>query len=161
MKRKQVGFTLIEILMVVFIIGLVLGLAFFTMGVFKPDQKLEHVAQRLTSQLRMAKLEAVFEQSQLGFAIDEQGYRFYKRQSPLKKWELIDNDSLFKAQALPKQTRLELATEGASSALGQTTPQVILSSGKLPVFEITLHDAHNHHYHVVSNEQGEILWEPL
>jgi len=158
--RNSKGFTLVELLVVLLVLSLVTGLALFSMGVFKSSHNLENTTQALSSRLRLAQMEALFEQQALGIAVDEKGYRFYRKNSSDADWELISDDSLFKSQAFPSNTQLTLTINGKAQSLSQDKPQLILLQGDLTPFSLSFNDKENHAYEISLNSQGEIVWTP-
>jgi general secretion pathway protein H len=159
--HKANGFTLIELLVVLLVLSLVASMAVFSMGIFKDSHNLENSTQALSSRLRLAQLEALFEQEALGIALDERGYRFYRKDPLGSHWELIQNDSFFRAEDFPRDTTLSLIINGQAQSLGQTSPQLVLQQGAVAPFALSFHDKDNHGYEIHLNEEGEIEWTPL
>lgn len=156
--KKNRGFTLIELLIVLVILALVTGLSVFAMDIFKSASNLEHTSQALSSRLRLAQMEALFEQEAFGLALDEEGYQFYRKSASGESWEPIHDDSLFKAQVFPSNTQLSLTVNGKLQTLGQHEPQLILQNGQLVPFSLSFQDKDNKVYEVSLNDQGEIEW---
>jgi general secretion pathway protein H len=158
--RSSKGFTLVELLVVLLVLSLVAGVAVFSMDVFKSSHNLENTTQALSSRLRLAQTEALFEQQALGIAVDERGYKFYRKNSSDQEWELIVNDSLFKSQAFPSNTQLKLTVNGQDQSLSQDKPQLIMLQGELTPFSFSFNDKNNHAYEISLNTEGEIVWTP-
>lgn len=158
MKARR-GFTLIEMLMVLFIIGLITGFALFSMNIFKSGNDLESTTQTLTARLRLAQMEAIFEQERMGVAIDQTGYRFYRFDKERQNWILLDDDNLFKHQNLPKKVNLSVTVNEAKQPLSRTLPQIILEQGQASRFTLLFSDEKNNTFTVSSNERGEIVWD--
>jgi general secretion pathway protein H len=158
--KSSKGFTLVELLVVLLVLSLVAGVAVFSMGVFKSSHNLENTTQGLSSRLRLAQMEALFEQQALGIAVDERGYKFYRKNTAEGDWELISDDSLFKAQAFPNHTQLQLTVNGKVQSLSQDEPQLVLLQGELVPFSISFQDNNNHLYEISLNSEGEIVWTP-
>lgn len=158
---RQSGFTLIELLVVLFVLSLVVGIAMFSMGVFKSSHNLENTTQALSSRLRLAQMEALFEQEAVGVSVNEQGYQFYRKLSPDSDWILITDDSLFKSQQFPHNTKFHLSINGQEQPAKSGIPQLILQQGLLSPFEMVFEDEHHRAFEIGVNEQGEIVWTPL
>lgn len=156
MKNK--GFTLIELLVVIFVIGLVATLTTFAMGGFGQDKKLEHTMKLLVNRLRLAHMEAVFEQEHVGVAIDDQGYRFYRRDNERSPWKVITDESALLSDLLPKHKALQVRVLGQSLQLSQNTPQVIITQHEIRPFEIQVVDLDQTEFLIKSNDQGDIVW---
>jgi hypothetical protein len=140
---------------------LVGSVAVFSMGIFRSSHDLENTTQVLHSRLRLAQMEAIFDQDALGIAMDESGYRFFRKTSPLEPWQLISDDSLFKAQSFPNHTELKLIVDGKVQPLNQSNPQLILQQGEIPPFLLIFKDEDNQSYEISLNPEGEIVWTPL
>jgi len=67
---KQQGFTLLEVMVVLTIIGLMLGLATFSTGGNEQKQQAQQQALRFIAQLDAYRNEAVFQNIDLGLAMD-------------------------------------------------------------------------------------------
>lgn len=155
------AFTLIELLVVLFVLSLIVGVAVFSMGVFQSSHDLENTTQALSSRLKLAQMEATFEQDALGIAVDQSGYRFFRKNSPQEEWTVISDDSLFKSQNFPHNTVLKLTINGKEQPLGQGLPQLVLQQGDLSPFSLTFKDEDDRAYEISLNAQGEIVWTPL
>lgn len=158
MIMKHKGFTLIELLVVMFVIGLVAGLTTLAMGGFGQDRQLEHTMKQLVNRLRLAHMEAVFEQAHLGVAIDDQGYRFYRRENERSAWHVIADDSALVSDLIPKHKDLKVKVMGQSLQLSQNTPQVIMTQHEIRPFEIQIVDLDQTEFMIKSNEAGDIQW---
>lgn len=159
--RHSKAFTLVELLVVLLVLSLVAGVAVFSMGIYKDTHNLENSTQALSSRLRLAQMEALFEQEAIGIALDERGYRFYRKDLAESRWELIKDDSFFRPESFPSHTQLSLIINGEVQAPGQGTPQLILQQGSVLPFALSFHDKDNHGYEIHLNEEGEIEWTPL
>lgn len=155
---KHQGFTLIELLVVIFVIALVAGMTTFAMGTFGQDKQLEHTLKVLVNRLRLAHMEAVFEQEHLGVAIDDQGYRFYRRDNERDPWKVIADESALLSDLIPKHKDLKVKVLGQSLQLSQNTPQVIMTQHEIRPFEIQVVDLDQREFLIKSNEQGDIVW---
>jgi len=69
-QMKQQGFTLLEVMVVLTIIGLMLGLATFSTGGNEQKQEAQQQALRFIAQLDAYRNEAVFQNIDLGLAMD-------------------------------------------------------------------------------------------
>lgn len=87
--ERQAGFTLIEVLVVVFIIGVVLGFATLSIGGRSLDDRLAEDAARLQRVLQIASEEAVMTTAEIGFLPTQDGYAFLVRGE--EQWVPIDN----------------------------------------------------------------------
>jgi prepilin-type N-terminal cleavage/methylation domain-containing protein len=73
--RREAGFTLIEILLALTILGLLLSVAAINFGAFRNNQALEEGASRLETALRMARAEAANQGRRIRIAFSEEDGR--------------------------------------------------------------------------------------
>jgi general secretion pathway protein H len=128
-KRLR-GFTLIEMLVVLMIMGLFVGLV---SAITRPDDRavLRIEAERLSQLLEFAAAEAQLTGKSIAWTADGSGYRFW-RAGEDSNWSEIRDSDLLRARTLPLgmaisafrvesmrpqgAMRLEFATEGSSLA---------------------------------------------
>ncbi len=102
-RRVNVGFTMIELLIVVTIIGVFAGAVAYTFGPNSKDRAIQTEARRMHAALSLAAEEAIFLGDELGVELFADGYRFVR-------WE--ESDQFFEEQALDDADASE---EGNSS----------------------------------------------
>jgi len=129
------GFTLIEVMVVVLIMGLFAGLVSV---VLRPDHRgpLPVEAERLAQVLDLAALESQLTGTQIAWVSDGTGYRFWRMAADARWSEVRDNDVL-RARALPAgMTISDLKLETARSQGGlrlEFTPY-----GPPPVYRVEM-----------------------
>jgi general secretion pathway protein H len=103
-QRPASGFTLIEMMVVVLIMGLLVGLVSV---VTRPDARalLRIEAERLAQLIDLAATESSLTGSTLGWSADESIYRFWRRHEDAGWSEIRDND-LLRERALPPGMRI-------------------------------------------------------
>jgi general secretion pathway protein H len=133
-QRKESGFTLVELMVVMVIIGLTLGLATLK-AIPSPRQDLQKEAQRLALLLQLARDEAIVRNRLVAFEADPQRYRFLVLNET--KWDAVTGDDLLRERNF-KNAPLELLLEPASA--GGSNP-LRITFGREPVdkpFVLTL-----------------------
>lgn len=80
--RRSAGFTLIEVMIVIVIIGVMAALIVVSMNMGDPRRDLLKEAERLRTVLALASEEAVIQQIELGAEFTDTGYRFLKWELP-------------------------------------------------------------------------------
>jgi len=73
---RHQGFTIIEIMVVITIIGIMTGLIAVSMTTTDPQKQLNREALRFKALIQMAQEEALFSQEEIGVIVNEQGYKF-------------------------------------------------------------------------------------
>ncbi len=141
--RATSGFTLVELLVVMVIIGVTLGLTALNV---LPDRQgvLRGEAERIALLLQLARDEAIVRNRQVAFEADPGGYRFMVRDE--RQWQSVTRDDLLRERAF-KHGPLLLSVEPASIAApaaaadGATVAPLRIVFGREPVdkpFVLTL-----------------------
>ena len=128
------GFTLVEIMVVMVIIGITLGLASLN-AMPNPHQDLQKEAQRLTLLLQLARDEAIVRNRLVAFEATPERYRFIVRTET--RWEPIVNDDLLREREF-KNAPLTLLLDPTSAG---TLNPLRITFGSEPVdkpFVLTL-----------------------
>jgi general secretion pathway protein H len=143
------GFSLLELLIVVMIIGIFAGAAILSMGVVGRDRELEREALRLQSLLSLLREEALMQSRDYGLLLNATGYEFFLYDRKNAAWLAPGDDRLLQPHVLPTALRLDLVLEDRDLALepdfqaqGLKAPEpqvVLLSSGELTPFEVDLY----------------------
>ncbi len=94
--RRSTGFTLVEILVVMVIIGITLGMASLN-AIPSPRQDLENEAKRLTLLLQLARDEAIVRNREVAFEATPERYRFIVRTDT--GWTPMNQDDLLRERA--------------------------------------------------------------
>lgn len=138
------GFTLIEMLVVVLIIGIMATGIALSLGGRGEDRVLQVERDRLVSLLDYLREQAALQNRQFGLRVFEGGYEFLVQELRLERWVAPAGDPLLRRRMLPPGMQIELALEGRRGVLpkadvDEPAPQVVLfSSGELGSFELVL-----------------------
>ncbi len=143
-RRPQSGFTLIELIVVVVIIGVMASFVVLSIGLGHSDE-VKQEARRLHALIELAAQESELSGRELGIRFEEQKYHFYSLDYEGEKpvWRpLTDDDHLSGARELPEQIELELYVEGSitdiSKPLEKGVHVFLLSSGEMTPFELLI-----------------------
>ncbi len=98
------GFTLLELIIVLLIIGIMLGAIGFSLGGGR-ERQLETEGERLLALLRLARQETLLTSTATAVGFHAEGYRFYQLQG--EQW-LTVRDGVFRPRTLELDFRLAL-----------------------------------------------------
>ncbi|MBN1237158.1 MAG: type II secretion system minor pseudopilin GspH [Gammaproteobacteria bacterium] len=144
------GFSLLELMVVVVIIGLFAGAAVLSMGLLGSDRDVEREAFRLRSLLTLLREEALMQSRDFGILFTDTGYRFYAYDYQMPGWVVPAGENLFVEHDLDEALNVELrvedrdlvldpgfeADEGDEESEDGPEPQImVLSSGEITPFE--------------------------
>lgn len=112
--RRQSGFTLLEMLVVVVIAGIMLGMVSLN-AMPSERQRLETDAKRIASLLQLARDEAILRNLPVAFEADQFAYRFLIRQD--QKWSPLKDELLRERQFEVSPMELLMDPPAANGAL--------------------------------------------
>ncbi len=142
--RHQHGFTLLELLVVLVIIGVMAGAVLLSTGDRRVGE-LHDQADRLFTLLRWCADEALQQRVELGLVVDEDGYRLLEWSSRAGRWDTATVADVPAMVKLPEYLRMQVQVEGEQDSPlrgdGKATPVptiLFLSSGEVTDFELTL-----------------------
>ena len=108
---KQHGFTLLEVMLVLLLMGLAVGTVMFNAIGSNYSEDLSKQAKRFQVIFDMASDQAVLNQQQLGLRIEQQTYEFYLLDDE-QNWQKMEQDKLFANYEMPEPFSIELQLEG-------------------------------------------------
>ncbi len=158
MMRKQSGFTLIEILVVVIIVATISGIALMSIGLVGDDRELSTERKRLAALIEMVQDEATMQGREFGLELMNSTYRFVEFDPFTAQWSEVLGDDLLRLRELPEGMEFELYIEDKrvvlendpqefedpdekTTSLGNETyaPHIfVFSSGESTAYEILL-----------------------
>lgn len=97
----QRGFTLVEILVVIVVLGIAAGLSF---ALVAPDERdlSAREARRFAGALEYAAQRAQWRSETLGVSADRRTVRYWRRDAADDRWRLLDDDDVLRVHALPQ-----------------------------------------------------------
>jgi general secretion pathway protein H len=140
------GFTLIEILVVLFIVSIMTGIAVVNLPRFTQTADFDTEADRLKVVLEMLRDEALVQANEYGFKPETNGYQFFIYDDLQQNWVILE-ERPFIERELQGKVRLSLTVEGDELNLGEegeAPPVLILSSGEITPFELEIQSEIDH-----------------
>ncbi len=139
-RSRSAGFTLLELLVVILIIGLMTSFVTLNYPESDPVAFAKTETKKLAYLIRLASEDSLMRSRPVSLHLTPTGYRFLIR-TKSNLW-VPSKDKLFTSQKMPKGVTIELNLsndEGQFSAPTEETPQILLStSGELTPFKIRM-----------------------
>ena len=142
------GFTLMELMVVIAIIGLVTAGVLIKFRGNSRDTQLDQEAQRLDALFDYTREQAELQTRDYGFRINETGYSFVVFDVLGNQWRPVDEDDALRERELPPDVKTDLVVEGrkvvltrkrSGKELDDFAPQVmIFANGDVSSFELAL-----------------------
>jgi general secretion pathway protein H len=162
---RPAGFTLIELMIVVFIIGLVTAAAVIIFGGDRRDTALDKEAQRLDALFDYVREQAELQTRDYGLRINAIGYSFVVFDVLQNQWREADEDDALRMRKFPDGILPEAVVEGRSIVLDRKEPSVkdfkpqimIFANGDLSSFEVSLQrEGGSNRARIYSDEQTNV-----
>ena len=160
------GFTLLELMVVVFIIGLITAAAVITFGGDRRDTELDKEAERINALLGYVREQAELQTRDYGLRVNDQLYSFVVFDALQNQWRPIEEDDALREREFPEGLRPAVVLEGRpivldsrKKAIEDFKPQImIFANGDLSSFEITLQrEGGGEKARIYTDEQTNIL----
>ncbi len=165
-RQKTLGFTLIEIMMVVLVVGIMASLVQFNFNTNRPEDRLKNASARFAGVFDLAAEYALLNNIEIGLIVTKNSYQFLGYDGV--RWSDIPDQNAFMLYELPEGIEMTLALDdlpieepllfNASAFTEQqekdselnvdeeTTPQkkripqvYLLSGGDISAFSLTFH----------------------
>lgn len=152
MSRPQRGFTMLELLVVLVVVGIMVSMATLSFGVLGRDRQSEEEVRRFWAVLQQAREEAELQAEDIAVFISADSYEYLRFEPRRNEWLLIESDELYAQRELPEGLRFRLRVESRDVVLKPGLPDrgdedenkkwppqvMVLSSGDVMPFELEL-----------------------
>lgn len=174
LRARAGGFTLLEILVVIVIIGVMVSMVTLSVGLLGGDREADEETRRFWAVLRQAREEAELQAIDLAIFVGRSDYEFLQFNSRRNEWQPLVDDKLYAQRTLPAGLQFRLWMEGREVVLKPGLPDrskqdesqkfppqiTVLSSGDVVPFELQLErDAAPALWRVTSLADGDLRVE--
>ncbi|MBV8974140.1 MAG: type II secretion system minor pseudopilin GspH [Sinobacteraceae bacterium] len=168
-RAASSGFTLIEILVVLVIIGVITAGILLSVNITGRDRELEKESDRLLVLFNYAREQAELQTREYGVMFQDDGYEFLTYDPRRAAWRTVFEDDALAARHLPDGLGFTLSVEARPVVLARPkdskdkTPQVmIFSNGDLTTFAATLErEGGVRSVTLTQDEKGQVVLRPL
>ncbi|MFT5807066.1 MAG: general secretion pathway protein H [Moritella dasanensis] len=109
--HQEAGFTLLEIMLVIFLMGIMVTGVVMTMNTAGPDRQLKQEAARFVGVLELAEEEALLSSIEMGLVITEQEYQFVYLDDK-DRWTAFTDSKIFSKKELKEDMILSFELAG-------------------------------------------------
>nr|VFJ92373.1 MAG: general secretion pathway protein H [Candidatus Kentron sp. LFY] len=168
-NRYNAGFTLIELMIVMVIVGIATTMAMTSMG-FGTSTETRTEAKRLANLIRLAIDESIITDSNIGLELTSNSYRFLRfdpDEQGTKNWQVLETDGLLRPRTLSdtmiltpldtdSTTKMEIPT--AEKSNHASWPRIFfLSSGEITPFRLSIsEESGDDEYRILGEWDGSI-----
>lgn len=160
--RRLAGFTLLELLVVVILIGIVVSVVTVSATTGNLEDQLEEEAKRMQALMSLAREEAILRNQELAFSVTRDSYRFEVLEEG--NWKPITGDRIFREREIAGGLEMSLLVDEVELSLSAQQEETLasriyfLSSGEITPFELVLRSVNERYERRVTlNEDDELV----
>lgn len=109
LPNKITGFTLIEVMVVLVLIGLMASVVQFTVGGNEPDKLLKKESERFAAVFNAAAEYSLLNNLELGLVVEDNTYQFLGFDG--KQWQAVSDNKILESYTLPEEIIITLSLD--------------------------------------------------
>lgn len=154
-KETRDGFTLIEVLVVLFILSILLGTIIFSLNTdaVKHYQS-QNFAKKLMTELQLASMEAITRQQLYRLVVHQNQYEFerydFQRDNEKQIWNPLNQNTILKKSSIPRHI---------SVCIGEISGVYFYPSGEISPFQIEIVDSNRILGRISGDASGHLAME--
>lgn len=163
-RTRHQGYTLLELVIVIFIIGLISAVILLRSGTVRFERKVSVFAQQLQAFIQVCQQQAILQPAVIAVYFDAHTYQaYYYSEGPPESWKaLAGRDSFWQARQIPADIFLQINTTVPLVRMGLSPQIVIQPSGDIAPLTIDIgYNNEAAHYRLTANDVGEIQLQEL
>ena len=154
MSNKK-GFTLIEIMVVLLIVGITIGFAMLAFGDFGKKRRIILASEQFVNFVKLVQQQAIMETSTLGIYVKNNRYKAM-RFDGASHWQQFPAHSIFRRHSFPAQATIQFQPNIASTK----NPQIIINeSGDMSSFKLAVNIENDEVAVIEGHHNGTIALE--
>lgn len=126
------GFTLVEILVVLLIVGITISFAMLSFDDFGAKRRIVFATEEFVRHVNLVQHQAILEMSTFGILVDKNSYQVY-RYADSTHWSAVSKNHIFTKHFFPSQAILKFQPQINTRG----TPQIVINeSGDMNPFQL-------------------------
>lgn len=156
---EENGFSLIELLIVLVIIGIILSFAILAVGDFGQGRRTQATAESLSQTISLVEQQAILANKTYALQINENGYRFYQWDKDKHNhwhWQLVEDNKLLAFHTWPKKIKIRLQKQDNAATANQANLILIDVQGNLSAFTLGFYYHNRLITHLIGHGNGKL-----
>lgn len=149
------GFTLVEILVVLLIIGITIGFALLSFGDFGAKRRVVFASEQFINFVKLVQQQAILETGTLGVFVNGGQYQALHFDAS-SNWKQYPANSIFRVHSFPAQVKVKFLSQ---TALGNNPQIVMNASGDMSPFKLAIYFKNHQVTTIIGHQNGAVSFE--
>lgn len=165
-KQKARGFTLLELLVVIVLLGVVSSFAVLSLNITGLETELKEETKKIHALINLAKEEAIIQAQEIALVVGQKAYFFQYLDWQSKTW-LAKEDKVFRRRKIHEGIKIYLETEAGEIIFRKKDDEdelnriFFLSSGEQSKFiiKISIRENEENYFRIIGDINGNLKVE--